>query len=81
MRFFLMNRSLPVPDPRSGRLTSTQARLNPQLEDALGRYREFVVLDAKAALRHEEQKELFRKKGWRLRSYAGPDRLLGLLCF
>ena len=29
--------------PRRGRLTSTQTRLNTELEDALGRYREFVV--------------------------------------
>jgi len=56
--------------PRRGRLTSTQARLNPELEDALGRYREFVVPDAKAALRYEEQKELLRKTRWMLRSYA-----------
>jgi len=66
--------------PRRGRLTSAQTRLNTELEDALGRYREFVVLDAKTALLHEEQKELFRKTPWMLRSYAGFDRLLGLLC-
>jgi len=80
VQLFLANRSLRVPDPRRGRLTSTQARLNPELKDALGQYREVVVLDAKAALRHEEQKELFRKTLWMLRSYAGFDRLLALLC-
>jgi len=51
------------------------------LEDALGRYREFVVPDPKAALGHEEQKELFRKSRWMLRRYIGFDGLLGLLCF
>ena len=60
-------------------MTSTQARLNPELKDALGRYREFVVLDAKTALLHEEQGQ-FRKTPWMLRSYAGFDRLLALLC-
>ena len=62
-------------------MTSTQTRLDPELEDALGRYREFVVPDPKAALGHEEQKELFRKSRWMLRRYIGFDGLLGLLCF
>ena len=36
--------------PRRRRLTSTQIRLNTELEDSLGRYREFVVLSFEPVL-------------------------------